>query len=143
MAPSSKESQPSGKTTRARAVKVGGKKKPRGGTRHGNGGGAAPAGGEGWGGPAKGPGKKDDLVLPGPGPGRGKKNAARAKEEAALVAEAMNVYKEIMRSEKEPANRISAATHLLNRLKGLPQQNDISSGELRIEISGGLRESQS
>jgi hypothetical protein len=92
-------------------------------TRHGNG-----SGGEGWGGPPKGPGsKKPKHDFDGtPGPGRGKFSVtgeARKEQTYRRVETLMELLWEIANNGKEPTPaRINAANHLLNRIQGLPVQ---------------------
>ena len=82
-----------------------------------------PAGGVGWGGPAKGPGTGKAPILNRPlaGPGRGHINEERAAQAARDIAEAMALYRTVMRKKTEATpNRLAAATHLLNRVQGQP-----------------------
>jgi len=124
MAPSSKESEPSAKIPRARAAKVGGKKKRGGatsGTRRGNGAGSGEASGEGWGGPAKGASAEDaDRPLQRGGPGRGHVNEERQARNERWVEEILQFYYAVMMGKKVSGNQLSSATHLINRIEGMP-----------------------
>ena len=106
-----------GKGSRGRAYLL---RQPTKGTRHGNG----PASGAGWGGPAKGSDPRERHVLEGPGPGPGHytaKGEERADRVARHAEEMQQLYYEFAHNdEKEDATRLSAATHLLNRIQGLP-----------------------
>jgi hypothetical protein len=95
------------------------KRAPTSTTRHGNG-----AGGPGWGGPAKGASTARRKPLAKAGPGRGYFSAAgeeRRERQERLIEELCALYWAFAHDPNEPApTRISAATHLLNRLDGLP-----------------------
>jgi hypothetical protein len=137
-----------GKIPRARAVKVGGgktsrarglsgiigpmaterKRSPTSTTRHGNG-----AGGPGWGGPAKGASTTKRKPLTEAGPGRGRYSIAgeQKREQNERHAEEMReLYYEFALDPGQPAMvRINAATHLLNRLDGLPVAKVVTANE--------------
>lgn len=98
--------------------------------------------GAGWGGPAKGPGKKTDRPLLRGGPGRGHVNEDRLQRNERWKEEMLTLYHDFASDEeKADATRLSAATHLLNRLDGLPvAKTEVSEPqEIRITIEGGLR----
>lgn len=81
--------------------------------------------GAGWGGPAKGPGNgspRHKFTAPGPGRGRysieGEIRSARRERHA---EEMLELYYALAHDPEESATiRLTAATHLLNRIDGLP-----------------------
>jgi hypothetical protein len=95
------------------------KRPPTSTTRHGNG-----AGGPGWGGPAKGASSSRRKPLTKAGPGRGRYTVAgeqRHERRERWIEEMCELYYVFAHDPNEPApTRSSAATHLLNRLDGLP-----------------------
>ena len=117
--------------------------------RRGNGagwGGAAsgiPAGGPGWGGQARGASgaKRHDLQGQS-GPGRGmfsQEGEERAERRARYAEEMCELYYTFAKDPEQPTMvRISAATHLLNRLDGLPIAKTEQIAEAKIVIEGGL-----
>lgn len=88
--------------------------------RRGNGG----PNGPGWGGPAKGTSasKRHEFYSPGPGRGHYSQRGEARTERQARHAEEMHqiLYEFAHDAKKADAIRISAATHLLNRIEGLP-----------------------
>jgi hypothetical protein len=105
--------------------------------RKGNGDGQGP----GWGGPAKGASKKKDRpLLKTAGPGRGHVNEDRAARNERWREEMFGLYYGLAsNAEKPDMTRIQAATHLLNRLDGLPvAKPDAAGTEVKITIEGGL-----
>lgn len=91
--------------------------------------GAGPPTGEGWGGPKKGPGngtpRKTDA-----GPGRGHYSIGgegRLERQARHAEEMRQLYYEFATSsDKTPEIRMKAATHLLDRVEGLPVQKVVT-----------------
>ena len=101
------------------------KRPPTSGTRHGNGAGVGgPANGPGWGGPAKGTSRKSQPPVLEAGPGRGHfsiAGEARRERKERLAEEMCELYYTFAHDPKKPDMvRLSAATHLLNRIDGLP-----------------------
>jgi len=85
----------------------------------------------GWGGQAKGAGNgKGKQNFKGAGPGAGNfaiDGEARAEREARHAQEMREFYYDVAHNPEEPTpNRISAATHLLSRIEGLPVQKVVS-----------------
>jgi len=101
------------------------KRSPTSGTRKGNGDGwGGPANGPGWGGPAKGASIKPKRPALGtPGPGRGHYSVAgeeRRERKERLAEEMCELYYTFAHDPEQPTMvRLSAATHLLNRIDGL------------------------
>lgn len=104
--------------------------------RLGNGDGQGP----GWGGPAKGASKKGDRpLLKVAGPGRGHVNEDRKARDERWREEMLQLYHGLATDDDTPANtRIQAATHLLNRLDGLPVAKTEAEGKVEITLHGGL-----
>ncbi len=107
------------------------KRPPTSGTRHGNGSGVGgPANGPGWGGAARGSSTSQIKPMQGPGPGRGHFSIAgeEKRERNDRHAEEMRaLYYEFAHDPEQPAMvRINAATHLLNRIDGLPTATVVS-----------------
>lgn len=118
-------------------------------TRKGTG---TPAGGAGYGGPARGGVSNSKAGIPGPGclgvtPGNGKKARAAdlAKEHVAL---AVDVWRQVMLDKNQPAAaRIAAADHMVKRAEGNPVQptevtmrtraEDMTDDELAEIAAGG------
>ena len=95
--------------------------------------------GVGWGGPAKGASTKGDRPLLQGGPGRGHVNEDRQKRNERWSEEMLGLYHGIASDPNKPdATRLSAATHLLNRLDGLPVAKPDQPGKVEIVIHGGL-----
>ena len=93
--------------------------------RHGNGFVNKPAGGHqatgpGWGGPAKGEGKKPspENFISGAEPMR--RYQERLPDKIATSERALVVLADIMENSEFEGNKINAAVHLLNRIEGLP-----------------------
>ena len=118
------------KTSRAGGLK----RPPTAGTRHGNGDHYGP----GWGGPAKGPGSEKEPKLDGPGPGRGhysKEGEGRLERQARHAEEMRQLYYDFASAPDKPdVIRITAATHLLNRVEGLPVQKIVTAESDPISI---------
>jgi hypothetical protein len=95
--------------------------------------------GEGWGGPAKGSSIKKDRPLKKGGPGRGRVNEDREARADRWREELLNFYHDLFSDPDKPDNtRIQAATHLLNRLDGLPVAKTEAEGKVEITLHGGL-----
>lgn len=115
------------------------KKYKSSGTRHGN--------GKGWGGPAKGASKAKQQLLTGtPGPGRGNYSItgeAKAQRNERHAEEMRELYYTFAHDEaKKDEVRMTAATHLLNRIEGMPASGkDGESKQININVIGSRRKS--
>ncbi|MHB8406223.1 MAG: hypothetical protein ACYDCJ_12450 [Gammaproteobacteria bacterium] len=82
------------------------------------------------------------MVPTGPGPGRGHVSPAAEERRARndrWQEEMLQFYYEIVSADRPATpNQISAATHLLNRLAGLPVAKSEGSLETKIVVEGGL-----
>lgn len=86
--------------------------------------------GEGWGGPANGAGNTKPFEEANIAPLMRRANPdayrARLADKERLREDAMAVYIEVMETSDAEPMRLSAATHLLNRIEGTPMQRVIT-----------------
>lgn len=117
------------------------KKYKSSGTRKGN--------GAGWGGPAKGssphPHKNRPAFSDTPGPGRGNYSIpgeAKAQRNERHAEEMRELYYTFAHDiAKKDEVRMTAATHLLNRIEGMPASGkDGAKQEVKIIVENGTRE---